>query len=115
EIEENGVYRRHGRGNLSVPCGIKGIEHHAYRRRNESGNRALARRKRKPEEACSGDAVVESERKGRAFGVRDGAFPGHPVSRTVGEAAGHVGPDPRVHPAERPGFEKEGVAWPKGG
>jgi hypothetical protein len=24
------------------------------------------------------------------------------------------GPDPRIHPAERPGVEKEGVAWPKG-
>ena len=27
---------------------------------------------------------------------------------------GDVGPDPRIYPAERPGAEKEGVAWPKG-
>ena len=38
EIEENGLQGAHGRGNPIVACGIKGIDNHANRRRDESGN-----------------------------------------------------------------------------
>src|ERR1017187_6958096 len=93
----------------------QGIEHHAYRRRDESGNRAFARRKREPEEARPGAARVKSERKRRAFGLRNGALPRDPVSRAVGETAGHVGPDQRIYPGQRPVAEEEGIAAMGGG